>query len=81
MRATNLLRQLRHPIPPPSQEIPLCRNMCAAGFRDSNVSLVVTVLEPTPLPPLSSMLGEIQIVGKTIFRPFVGLVPPWQRLP
>ena len=29
----------------------------------------VTVLEPTPFPPLSSALGEIQFVGKTPSRP------------
>ena len=64
MRATNLLRQLGHPIPPPSQEPPPRRNMCAAGL-NSNVPGVVTVLEPTPFPPLSSVLGEVQFVGKT----------------
>ena len=69
MRATNLLRQLRHPIPPPPQEIPPRRNMCATGLHDSNVSRVVTVLEPTPFPPLSSVLGEIQFVEKTPSRP------------
>ena len=65
MRATNLLRPLAHPIPPPSQEPPPPRrNMCATGL-NSNVPGVVTVLEPTPLPPLSSVLGEVQLVGKT----------------
>ena len=68
MRATNLLRQLKHPIPPPPQEIPPRRNMCGTGLRDSNVSRVVTVLEPTPFPSLSPVLGEIQFVGKTPFR-------------
>ena len=43
--------------------------MCATGLHDSNISGVVTVLEPTPFPPLSSVLGEIQFVGKTPFRP------------
>ena len=43
--------------------------MCATGLHDSNVSQVVTVLEPTPFPPLSSVLGEIQFVGKTPSRP------------
>ena len=33
MRATNLLRQLGHPIPPPPQEIPSRRNMCATGLQ------------------------------------------------
>ena len=69
MRATNLLRQLRHPIPPPPQEIPPRRNMCATGLHNSSVPEVVTVLEPTPFPPLSSVLGEIQFVGKTPSRP------------
>ena len=69
MRATNLLRQLGHPIPPPLQEIPPRRNMCATGLQNSNVPGVVTVLEPTPFPPLSSVLGEIQFVGKTPSRP------------
>ena len=69
MRATNLLRQLGHPIPPPPQEISLRRNMCATGLLNSNVPGVVTVLEPTPFPPLSSVLGEIQFVGKTPSRP------------
>ena len=69
MRANNLLRQLGHPIPPPPQEIPPRRNMCATGLQNSNVPGVVTVLEPTPFPPLSSVLGEIQFVGKTPSRP------------
>ena len=69
MRATNLLRQLGHPIPPPPQKIPLRRNMCAIALQNSNVPGVVTVLEPTPFLPLSSMLGEIQFVGKTPSRP------------
>ena len=81
MRATNLLRQLTHPIPRPPQEIPPRRNMCATGLHNSNVPGDVTVLEPTPFPPLSSVLGEIQFVGKTPSGPRVGLVPPWQRLP
>ena len=63
MRVTNLLRQLGHPIPPPPQEIPPRRNMYATGSHNSNVPGVVTVLEPTPLPLLSSGLGEIQFVG------------------
>ena len=69
MRATNLLRQLGHPLPPPPQEIPARRNMCATGLHNSNVSGVVTVLEPTPFPPLSSVLGEIKFVRKTPSRP------------
>ena len=69
MRATNLLRQLGHSIPPPSQEPPLRRNMCATGLQNSGIPGVVTVLEPTPFPPLSSVLGEIQFVGKTPSRP------------
>ena len=68
MRATNLLRQLRHPFPPPPQEIPPRRNMCATGLHDSNVSGVVTVLEPTSFPPLSSVLGEIKFVGEPASR-------------
>ena len=43
--------------------------MCATGLHYSNVPGVVTVLEPTPFPPLSSVLGEIQFVGKTPSRP------------
>ena len=69
MRATNILRQLGHPIPPPPQEISPRRNMCATGLHNSNVPGLVTVLEPTPFPPLSSVLGEIQFVGKTSSRP------------
>ena len=57
MRATNLLRQLGHPIPPPSQEPPPRRNMCVTGLQTSNV--------PTPFPPLSYVLGEVQFVRKT----------------
>ena len=34
MRANNLLRQVRHPILPPPQEIPPRRNMCATGMHD-----------------------------------------------
>ena len=82
MRATNLLRQLGHLIPPPSQEPPPPRrNMCATGLQNSNVPGVVTVLEPTPFPPLSSVLGEIQFVGKTPSRPACRIGTPWQRLP
>ena len=80
MRATNILRQLRHPVRPSTQEIPPRRNMCVTGIHDSNVSGAATVLEPTPFPPLSSMLGEIQFVGKPPLGLSVGLVPPWQRL-
>ena len=69
MRTTNLLRQLGHSILPPPQEIPPRRNMCATGLHNQNVPGVVTVLEPTPFPPLSSALGEIQFVGKTPSRP------------
>ena len=43
--------------------------MCATGLQILNVPGVVTVLEPTPFPPLSSALGEIQFVGKTPSRP------------
>ena len=69
MRATNLLRQLGHPIPPPPQEPPPLRNMCATGLQNSNVPGVVTVLEPTHFPHLNSVSGEIQFVGKTPSRP------------
>ena len=43
--------------------------MCATSMHDSNVSGVVTVLEPTPFAPLSSVLGKIKFVGKTPSRP------------
>ena len=69
MRATNLSRQLGHPIPRPSQEPPPRKNMCPTGLLNSNVPGVVTVLEPTPFPPLSSVLREIQFVRETPFRP------------
>ena len=69
IRATNLLRQLRHPVPPRPQEVPPRRNMYATGLHYPNVLGVVTVLEPTPFPPLSSVLGEIGFVGKTPSRP------------
>ena len=49
--------------------------MCATGFQNSNVSGVVIVLEPTPFPPLSSVLGEIQFVGKTPSRPACSIGP------
>ena len=42
--------------------------MCATGRHDSNVLGAVTVLEPTPFPPLSSVLGEIKFAGKTPSR-------------
>ena len=45
------------------------RNMCATGLHNSNVPGVVTVLEPNPFPPLSSVLGEIQFIGKAPSRP------------
>ena len=35
----------------------------------THLDLLVTVLEPTPFPPLSSVLGEIRFVGKTPSRP------------
>ena len=60
MRVTFFLRQLGHPIPPPPQEISPRRNTFATGLHNSNVPGVVTVLEPTPFPPLSSVLGEVQ---------------------
>ena len=81
MRATNLLRQLRHPVPSPPQEIPPRRNMCATGLYDPHVPRVVIVLEPTPSSPLSSVLGEIPFVRKPALGPSVGLVPLWQRVP
>ena len=65
MRATNLLRQLGHPIPPPSQEPPPLQKHVRDWFTNSNVPGVVTVLEPTPIPPLSSVLGEVEFVRKT----------------
>ena len=37
-------------------------------MHDLNVSGTVTVLEPIPFPPLSSVLGEIKFVGKTPSR-------------
>ena len=43
--------------------------MCATGLHNLNVPGVVTVLEPTPFPPLSSVLGKIQFVRKTSSRP------------
>ena len=43
--------------------------MCATGLQNLNVPGVITVLEPTPFPPLGSALGEIQFVGKTPSRP------------
>ena len=43
--------------------------MCATGLHNSNVPGVVTVLKPTPFPPVSFVLGEIQFVGKTPSRP------------
>ena len=69
MRATNLLKQLRRPLLPAPQEIPSRRNMSATGMHDSNVSEVVTVLELSPFPPISSVLGEHKFVGKTLSRP------------
>ena len=43
--------------------------MCATGMHDSNALGVVTVLELTPFPHLSPVLGEIKFVGKTLSRP------------
>ena len=43
--------------------------MFATGMHDSNVSGVVKVLEPIPLPPINSVLGGIKFVGKTPSRP------------
>ena len=65
MRATNLLRQLGHPIPLPWQEPLFPPQEHVRDCSNINVPGVVTVLEPTPFPPLSSVLGEIQFVGKT----------------
>ena len=64
MRAINLYGQLRHPVPPPPQEPPSPRNKCATGLYYSNILGADTVLESTPLPPLSSVLREIKVVGK-----------------
>ena len=69
MRATNLLKQLRHPISPPPKEIPPRINMCAAGLHNSNIPGVVTILEPTRFAPLSYVFGVIQFVGKNPSRP------------
>ena len=57
--------------PPPPR-----RNMCATSLQNSNVPGVVTVLEPTPFPPLSFVLGEIQFVEKTPSRPECGIGAP-----
>ena len=43
--------------------------MSETGFYDRNVPGVVTVLEPTPSSPLSSVLGEIPFVRKTPSKP------------
>ena len=67
MRATNLLRQLRHSHSTSAAEPPR-RNMCVTGMHYSNVSGAVTILEPTPFPPLSSVLGRTEFVGKTPSR-------------
>ena len=68
MHATHILRQLRHSVPPPPQEIPPPRNICVTGMHDSNVSETITALEPTPFPPRSYVLREIRFVGKTPSR-------------
>ena len=68
MCATNLLRHLRHPIPPPPQEPQPRRNICTTGVHDSNVPGAVTVLEQTFFPPLSSVLEKIQFVEKSPSR-------------
>ena len=77
MHANKNLRQLRHHVPPPPQEIPLPRTMCVIGMHDLNVSGTVTVLEPTLFPPLSFVLGEIKFVGKLPLGLSVVLEPPW----
>ena len=67
MRATNLLRQLRHPVPSPPQETPPSQK----HVRDRYARLKCfgdcyrTVLEPTPFPHLNYVLGDIKFVGKT----------------
>ena len=63
------MRPVKTPSSTSAAENPPRRNMCATGLRDSNVSRVVTVLEPTPFPPPSYVLGEIQFVGNTRSRP------------
>ena len=72
IRATNLLRQLRHPIPRPPQEIPPRRNICATGLQNSNVPGVVTVLEPTPFPLSVLCWGIFSSQGKPPLGPRVG---------
>ena len=42
--------------------------MCVTGMHGSNVLGTVTVLEPTPFPHLSYVLGDIKFVGKTSSR-------------
>ena len=53
MRASNLPRQLRHPIPPPPQEIPPRRNMCATGLLQCWNRPPVAAPSPAPVatPP------------------------------
>ena len=58
MRATNFLRQLRHPVPPPQQEM-VCMTQIFWGL--------LQYWNRSPFP-LSVVLGEIKFVGKTPSR-------------
>ena len=42
--------------------------MCVTGMLDSNVLGTVTVLEPTPFPHVSYVLGDTKFVEKTSSR-------------
>ena len=95
MRAIDHLRQLRHPVPPPSygntsapHPPPSPQNVCVAGvfnYVRSNISGIVKardgLLEPIRFPPLSSVLGEMKFVGYPPPSLCVGLRSPRQRLP
>ena len=50
--------------------------MCATGLQNLNIPGVVTVLDSTPFSPLSSVLGEMQFVGKTLSRPACKISTP-----
>ena len=82
MRATNLLRQLRHPIPPPPQETPPPAETCARLVCMIQMSReLLQYWNRPPFPSLSSVLGEIQSVRKLPLGPSVGLVPPGSDCP
>ena len=77
MRATNLLRQLGYPIPPPPQEVPPRRNMCATGLQIQMFQELLQYWNRPPFPLSVLCWEKFSSLGKPPLGPRVGFVPPW----